>query len=140
MCEIAKKQEQKAKAIEILKELDIYKPYIEGFEQEDRVCFFEGFGGYWVDQEPEVLAKMKEVEEQFNCTVYAITHEYTQFGECWSFLYISQYTEDWQYLCDKVQPHIYYVASYVWNKDDEICSEFGDIVVKSFGGGITRIG
>ena len=77
MCEIAKKQEQKAKAIEILKELDIYKPYIEGFEQEDRVCFFEGFGGYWVDQEPEILAKMKEVEEQFNCTVYSCVMAYT---------------------------------------------------------------
>ena len=43
----------KEKAIEILKQLDIYKPYIDGFREEDKVCFFENFGGFWIDQEPE---------------------------------------------------------------------------------------
>ena len=75
-----KHEERKIKAIELLKKLDIYKPYIEGFEKENKVCFFERFGGYWVDQEPEVEKKMKEIEAEFDCTVYAITHEYTDFG------------------------------------------------------------
>ena len=140
MCKIATKQEQKAKAIEFMNKLDIYKPYIRGFEQSDRVCFFERFGGYWVDQEPEIHAKMKEVEETYNCTVYAITHEYTEFGEMWSFLYISQYTEDWEYSLTDYEDGSYYVASYVWNKSDEMLSELGDIVVRSFGGGLNRIG
>ena len=30
--------------------------------------------------------------------------------------------------------------AYVWNKDDEWCSEFGTISVASFGGGIARRG
>ena len=47
-------QKQKAKAIEIMKQMDIYKPYINGFEKQDKVCFFEQFGGFWVYQEPEV--------------------------------------------------------------------------------------
>jgi hypothetical protein len=34
----------------------------------------------------------------------------------------------------------YYVYSYVWNKTEPMFSEFGDIVVQSFGGGIKRIG
>ena len=29
--------------------------------------------------------------------------------------------------------------AYVWNKDDDQCSEFGSITVQSFGGGIRRI-
>ena len=29
----------KEKAIEILKQMDIYEPYIEGFKQKDKVCF-----------------------------------------------------------------------------------------------------
>jgi hypothetical protein len=29
--------------------------------------------------------------------------------------------------------------AYVWNKDDDWCSEFGSITVQSFGGGIRRI-
>ncbi len=140
MCEIATKEQQKAKAIEILKELDIYKPYIEGFKKAGRVCFYEQFGGYWVDQKPEVLEKMHWVEEQFECTVYAITHEYTDFGECWDFLYVSKYTEDWQYSISRMDARSFYVASYVWNRDADFCSELGDIVVKTFGGGLCRIG
>ena len=46
------------KAIEIMKKMDIYKPYINGFEQKDKVCFFEQFGGFWIDQEPELHEKM----------------------------------------------------------------------------------
>ena len=34
----------------------------------------------------------------------------------------------------------YYAFAYVWNKDDDFCSEFGTIGLKSFGGGIKRIG
>lgn len=40
---------RKEKAIELLKELEIYTPYIEGFSNENKVCFFEEFGGFWVD-------------------------------------------------------------------------------------------
>ena len=47
------RQIKKDKAIELMKALDIYKPYIDGFEQSDKVCFYEMFGGYWVEQEPE---------------------------------------------------------------------------------------
>lgn len=133
------KNKQKAKAVEIMKRMDIYKPYIEGFEKEDKVCFFEQFGGYWVYQEPEIEAKMKELEEQYGCTVYAITHEFTQFGECYSFLLISKYKEEWNMLVTS-EKDTHYAFAYVWNKNDDWCSEFGTVTVKSFGGGIKRIG
>ena len=140
MCKIATKQEQKSKAIEFMKKLDIYKPYIRGFEQSDRVCFFERFGGYWIDQEPTIYEKMKAFEKEYGCTVYAVTHELTSIGEMWSFLYVSQYKEDWEYSITSYDLNAYYVASYVWNKTDDYLSEFGDIVVKCFGGGLNRIG
>ncbi len=88
------KEQRKAVALKALKQLDIYKPYIEGFKNNDQVCFYENFGGYWVYQEPEIEAKMKEIEKKYNCTVYAITHEYTEFGECYDYQYkISLYNE-----------------------------------------------
>ena len=133
------KQKQKAKAIEIMKQMDIYKPYIDGFEKEDQVCFFEQLGGYWVYQEPEIEAKMKELEKEYECTVYAITHEFTQFGECYSFLIVSKYEEEWDMLV-RSEKNNHYAFAYVWNKDDDWCSEFGTVIVKSFGGGIKRIG
>ena len=133
------KTQQKAKAIEIMKQMDIYKPYINGFEKQDKVCFFEQFGGFWVYQEPEVEAKMKELEKKYGCMVYAITHEYTQFGECYSFLIVSKYKEEWN-RCVVSEKNKHYAFAYVWNKDDDWCSEFGTVVVQSFGGGIKRIG
>ena len=33
-----------------------------------------------------------------------------------------------------------YAFAYVWNKDDDDCSEFGTVALSSFGGGIRRIG
>ncbi len=72
---------RKQKAMELLKKLDIYKPYINGFVNENRVCFYEQYAGYWVDQEPEIEQKMREIEQKHNCTVYAITHEYLEFGD-----------------------------------------------------------
>ena len=133
-------QHRKQKGIQLLKQLDIYKPYIKGFEQKDQVCFFENYGGYWVYQEPQVEAKMKQIEQKYKCTVYAITHEFAEFGECFSFLIVPQFKQDWDNLVFDNGCGTYYVYAYVWNKDDDMCSEFGDICVRSFGGGIKRIG
>ena len=129
---------KKEKAIELMKKMDIYKPYIKGFEERDQVCFFEGFAGFWIDQEPELYAKMKELEEKHNCKVDAVTHEFTEFGELYDFLIVTDYQEEWD-------THVYSQGNrhtafaYVWNKDDDWCSEFGSIIVQSFGGGIKRI-
>ena len=130
---------KKEKAIELMKKLDIYKPYIKGFKNEDTVCYFENYGGYWAYQEPGLIEKVKELEEEHNCLVYAITHEYTAIGEMYSFLIITDYEEEWDTLLEKYGNQ-YYGFAYVWNKDDEECSEFGTVAISSFGGGIRRIG
>lgn len=129
---------KKAKAIEIMTALDIYKPYIKGFRENDAVCFFENFGGFWVYQEPEIEAKMHEIEEKFDCLVYAITHEYTEFGELYSFLIVTDYKCEWRTLIQG-SGNRHTAFAYVWNKDAEYFSEFGSVEVQSFGGGIRRI-
>ena len=133
------KQARKEQAIKYLQQLDIYKPYIDGFEKEDQVCVFERFAGFWVYQSPEIEAKMKAIEKEFGCTVYAITHEFMQFGECYSFLFVSKYKEEWNTLL-RSNKNIHSAFAYVWNKSDDWCSELGDVSVKSGLGGITRIG
>ena len=131
-------QQKKNKAIQIMHKLDIYAPYIRGFREENQVCFFESFGGFWAYQEPELMAKIKEFETKYNVLVYAVTHEYTNFGECYDFLYIPDYKSDGKYML-MPQKTMFYVSAYVWNKSDDMCSEFGTIGIRSFGGGIKRI-
>lgn len=131
---------QKEVAISAMKSLDIYKPYIKKFEKDGTITLFERFGGYYIDeyQEPELLRKIKEIEAEYECIVYAVTHEMFMFGECYSFLCISKYEEEWDYTLEEIKDG--YAFSYVWNKTVDYCSEFGTIVVKSFGGGIARVG
>lgn len=129
---------KKEKAIELLKKMDIYKPYIQGFRDSDKVCFFERFGGYWVEQEPELYEKMRSLEKKYNCLVYAVTHEFTEFGELYDFLIVTDYPKEWDDLVYS-QGSYHTAFAYVWNKDDDQCSEFGSVTVQSFGGGIRRI-
>lgn len=88
-------------------------------------------------QEPELMEKIKSFERKYNVLVYAVTHEYTEFGECYDFLYIPDYKEEWD---DILYPagNGFYACAYVWNKTDDFCSEFGTIGIRSFGGGIKR--
>ena len=134
------KQERKEKALEMLRQLDIYTPYIQSFNEENRVCFFERFAGFWIDQKPEVYKKMKELEKEYKCTVFAVTHEKFSFGECYDFLFVSHYKEDWKYTLERVGNKQFYAYVYTWNKSDDSCSEFGTICVASFFGGLKRIG
>ena len=133
------KQQRKEQAIKYLKQLDIYKPYIDGFEQEDQVCVFEHYAGFWVHQYPEIHAFMQRLEKEYKCTVYAITHEFTNFGECYSFLIVTNYKHEWETLLQS-NKNKHNAFAYVWNKTDDWCSEFGTIAVKNGLGGITRIG
>ena len=131
-------EQRKEKAVELMKELDIYKPYIKGFKESNHVCYFEFYGGYWAYQNPKLESKIKQIEEKYDCTVYAVTHELTSFGECYDFLIVTDYVEEWDELIYS-ENNKHNVYAYVWNKTDEWCSEFGTITVKSFGGGIQRI-
>lgn len=128
---------QREVAIKCMQKLNIYKPYIEAFEN-GTITLFERFGGYYIteDQEPELLNKIKKFEEETGSIVYAVTHERFEFGECYSFLIVSKYDEEWEMTLEEVKDE--YAFAYVWNKTDEWCSEFGTIGVKSFGGGIAR--
>ena len=132
-----KLEERKELAIKLMKDLDIYKPYIKGFKENNNVCYYEQYSGFWAWQDEELSAKIKEIEEKHNCTVYAVTHEYTEFGECYSFLIVTDYKEEWGSLLEKAN-NGFYAFAYVWNKDDDWCSEFGTIGIRSFGGGIKR--
>ena len=133
------KQAQKEQAIKYLNQLGIYKPYIDGFEKDDQVCVFERYAGFWVYQYPELERKMRTIEKEYGCTVYAITHEFMIFGECYSFLFVSKYKEEWETLI-RSNKNRHSAFAYVWNKSDDWCSELGDVTVQSGFGGITRIG
>lgn len=133
---------QKELAVTCLETLNIYKPYIRKFKSKTTIpCFFENFAGFYADQEPKLFQKIREVEQCYYCTVYAITHEITDCGEVWSMLCVPEDitdVEDVLSVCD-TSSNSFYAYAYAWNTSYEEFSEFGDIVVQSYGGGIRRV-
>jgi hypothetical protein len=131
---------KKAIAITCLETLDVYKPYVRKFSSKAGIpCFFENYAGFYADQEPELMNKIAEIEQQYGCLVYAITHEITSFGELWSMLCVPSDAECLEDVLDSFSDREYYAFAYVWNKSDDLCSEFGDVVVQSRFGGIKRV-
>ena len=130
-------QERKAKAIEIMKKMEIYQPYIEEFDKNNQITYFERGMGYWVNADSELYQRIKKIEEKYDLTVYAITHEYCEFGECYSLLYLSSRKGEWKHTVESDGKE-HYAYAYVWNKTDDSCSEFGTIGIRSIFGGITR--
>jgi hypothetical protein len=131
---------QKEIAIQCLEKLDIYGPYVRKFQSRQTLpCFFENFAGFWADQEQELFSKIKEVEQEFGCLVYAVTHELFDFGECWSMLCVRKDLEEVRDVLGTFNTREYYAFAYIWNTQNESFSEFGDIVVAARFGGIKRI-
>ena len=130
-------QERKTKAIEIMKKMEIYQQYIEEFDKNNQITYFERGMGYWVNADSELYQRIKKIEEKYDLTVYAITHEYCEFGECYSLLYLSNRKGEWKHTVESDGKE-HYAYAYVWNKTDDSCSEFGTIGIRSIFGGITR--
>lgn len=131
------RENKKAEAIKRMKMLDLYNPYIKAFEKKDEIFLSEMTGGvYEISNEDELKAKIKEFEAEYNALVYHIIHTFTEFGELYSFLYISDYEDEWEMENEDIADG--YSLAYVWNKTDEWCSEFGSIGVRGKFGGIVR--
>ena len=128
---------KKAEAIKRMKVLDLYSAYINAFEKKDQIFMSEMTGGvYEFDDNIELVSKVKEFEEENNALVYHVIRTMTQFGELYSFLYVSDYDDEWQMDNDDIADG--YAMAYVWNKTDEWLSEFGSIGVQGRFGGIIR--
>ena len=138
MCKVTR-EKKKEEAIKRMKMLGLFGPCIKAFDRHDEVQLTEPNGGlYEFSDNEELNAKVKKFEEDYNALVYHVIHTYTQFGELYSFLFVSDYEEEWEY--DIADLKDGYVIAYVWNKSDDWCSEMGSIVVRELCGGLVRVG
>ena len=132
------RENKKAEAINRMKALKLFVPCIKAFKDRNEVQLSEMTGGlYEFSRDEELNAKIKEFEEEYNALVYHVIHTYTNFGEMYSFLYVSDYEEEWEMDNEDIQDN--YAMSYVWNKDCPDFSEFGSIGIRQKFGGLVRV-
>lgn len=131
------RDELKEQSINNLKTIKSYGPYTRAFRG-GTITNYEGFGGYYIDEDSELMQKIKEVESQYKGMVYATIHSKTEFGELYTMLYSSPYEEDEDDV-EEIGDNQYNCFAYVWNKSEDAFSEFGSVGVKPALGGLVRI-
>lgn len=130
---------KKTEAIKRMRKLGLFKPCVDTFKHYDEVQVSEiDFMCSAMTSNKELTAKVKEFENEYNALVYHVIRTSTQFGELYNFLYVSDYEEEWKMDNEDIKDN--YTMSYVWNKTDKWCSEFGTIKVKQRCGGLVRVG
>ena len=131
---------QKQQAINYMKKLNMDPKYINAFASEGTVHLFEVFdNGIEIEKDSLFYKKIKKVEEGRNCLVYAVTHDLMPFGECYSYLFVSAYEEDWR-ISIRGHNSPYAVLAYVENVREDWKSESGFVLLSAENGRITRIG
>lgn len=128
------KEEMKKEAINRMKMLKLHPTIIKEFSNKGILNFSLNAALYYLNDKQ--LARVQEFEHQYHTLVYHVIHNYTQFGELLSFLYVSQHTEEWEY--DRRDLKYNCPLVYVANLTDEICSEFGHIEIRPCVGGVIR--
>lgn len=121
------REAKKAEAIARMKLWGIFPGIRKQFEKEDLVSESAPPLGacYWL--EGEQLARVREFEEKNNALVYHVIHSFTSLGEMESYLYVSDYPEEWER--DRADIEDGQQLAYVYNRDMPDCSEFGCIGV-----------
>ena len=129
------KTKQRTEALKRMEMLHLHENVIDDFKEISLLNQSE-LGGilYWVEGEME--KKIREWEEKTGNLVYHVIHDYTEFGELLSLLYVSTYEDEWETDREDIQDG--YALAYVMNLTDDWCSEYGSIGIRPQWGGVVR--
>ena len=123
-------------AVRRMKTLGIIDDAISQFQKDGIVMVSEPpFGAlYTIDEEQKKL--VEDFEKEHNAVVYMVVKCYSTIGKMDSFLYVSDYEEEWE--MDNSDVSDGYPMTYTHNYDAPHCSEFGAIGVRQSFGGLLR--
>ena len=93
---------------------------------------------YDANQYTYLMDRISLFENTFNSMVYHVQLSHFTFGDCYSFFYVSDCKDEWD--SDRYDLSHGFALAYVWNRTDEICSEFGSISFEPKFGGVVRQG
>ena len=121
-------------AIKRLKMLNLHPNVLKDFKK-GVINRSDSMGAlYWLNDNEKFM--VKQFEEIYHAVVYHVIHSYTNFGELYNILYVSDSENEWEE--DEQDIKEGYAVVYVKNIDDDMCSEFGSIGFKQVFGGLIR--
>lgn len=133
----------KSEAVKRMKMLNILPQVIKEFKNEDVLEVSERINRnypaalYWVKYYDGLQEAVDRFEEDHNALVYHISLTRTEFGNLFSFLFVSDNPDEWG--SDRADIEEGEAVAYVWNPTHPDCSEFGHIGIQPVMGGVERI-
>ena len=125
--------EMKEEAIRRMEKLGMFEECIEKFKS-GQLQISEN--GILFDLSPDVQKMVEQHEKELGYVIYHVIHTYSNIGETYECLFVSQYTEDWLYEKNMITHNI--VLAWVINKTYPECTEAGSIQVVNVNGGLIR--
>ena len=118
-------EEKKIEAIKRMKALKIFPDVIKQFEHDGKVSLSHPPVGahFWLDDEQKKIVAAFEKEN--DALVFTGIRSYTNIGKMDSFLFVSDYRDEWHYDWENLEDSM--VLAYVYNYDMPDCSEMGSI-------------
>lgn len=138
MCSLddAKREElktlQREEAIKRMKELKILERVIKEFREEGKLNYSELGILWWLNNDEDEM--IRNWEKETGNMVYHVIKNHTEFGLCYSLLYVSYEPDEWEYDFHDLEQGVPIV--YVLNVNG--FSEYGSIGVKPCFGGVIR--
>ena len=133
---IATREQQKAKALELMRSLRVAELFIkltDNSQEFMRDFFSKAY------EDPSLKERIETLEKEKGIFIYYVTKERMSFGECYSFLYVSSYLEDFSRQ-DIREGRTGEKLVYAWvdNIHHPEFSEYGSIAVKNDKGFLVR--
>lgn len=120
-------EEKKAEAIERMKALGIFPQTIKQFKDESYISISEPPLGAFYWAEGEDLERIRQFEAENDALVYVVIRSYTTIGKLDSYLFVSDYAEEWEVDRKNIREVGDGLLAYVYNHDAPECSEMGYI-------------
>ncbi len=128
------REQKKVEALKRMAFLQLHPNTLKEFKQ-NVVNYSESYGIlYWLDEKWTTLVKDFEIKHK--ALVYHVIHNYTEFGELLTLLYVGDDQDEWENDWEDLK--LGYACAYVVNLDDDWCSEFGSVGIKPQFGGLVR--
>lgn len=127
-------EEMKKEAVTRMNRVHISKQIIKDFE-EGQVTMSENGGFlYWLDDGQ--MADVLEFNRKNRCIVYHVIHDWTEFGELLTYLFVTEDDEYWDEESLDIDSGVTF--AYVKNLTNDMLSEFGYIGFMPRIGGLVR--
>jgi hypothetical protein len=133
-------QKIKDEAVRRMKYFGLMNSCINAFKENDVVWQSEN-GGFLYEVEEDIQEKINEFQAKYNALVYHVILNYMSFDgdepmKMYSFLYVGNNEEEWEYDSDYAMSGIIY--AYVYNETIPEYSELGTIYIRPNTGGLVR--